>query len=218
MSEALFVGSAKDATTNIHRFVRDFERYPALQERVTLAHDWYAVRDQHGEWAFGFSKFVGYRDNSAARYLRLSQSGMDGRDTEKRLRRWFAPVDLGSPLGRELHERLTDFLGRKGRVPRRSISISIPNAELGSVPDAPSRAQDAAMDLLARISTDAAICGGRPCIKGTRMRVSDIVDMLAHGAARSEILEDFPYLTEADIAAALAYAARAADHRVIRAA
>lgn len=47
------------------------------------------------------------------------------------------------------------------------------------------------------------------------MRVSDIVDMIAAGATRPEILEDFPYLTDEDITAALAYAARATDHRVV---
>ena len=73
-------------------------------------------------------------------------------------------------------------------------------------------------DLLGRIAMDPRICGGRPCIRGTRMRVSDIVGMMANGAAPAEIVADFPYLSEEDIAAALAYAARATDHRVIQAA
>jgi uncharacterized protein (DUF433 family) len=72
--------------------------------------------------------------------------------------------------------------------------------------------------LLARIFTDPLICSGRPCIKGTRMRVSDIVEMIAHGATPGEVLNDYPYLAADDIAAALLYAARAVDHRVIRAA
>ncbi len=50
------------------------------------------------------------------------------------------------------------------------------------------------------------------------MRVSDILDMLAAGESETTILNDFPYLAKEDIAAALAYGARAADHRVIRAA
>ena len=57
-------------------------------------------------------------------------------------------------------------------------------------------------DLLDRIASDPRICGGRPCIKGTRMRVSDIVDMLAQGVTSAEIVEDFPYISEDDIAAA----------------
>jgi uncharacterized protein (DUF433 family) len=72
--------------------------------------------------------------------------------------------------------------------------------------------------LLDRISVDPEIVGGRPCIRGTRMRVSDIVDMLAHGATRAEILENYPYIEDEDISAALVYAARATNHRVIAAA
>ncbi len=71
---------------------------------------------------------------------------------------------------------------------------------------------------LARIQSDPAICGGRPVIRGTRMRVSDILDLLAAGATQAEILADFDYLTAEDIAAALAYASAQIDHRVITAA
>jgi uncharacterized protein (DUF433 family) len=71
-------------------------------------------------------------------------------------------------------------------------------------------------DLLSRITFDPAICSGRPCIKGTRMRVADIVEALAHGTTREELLADFDYLTDDDISAALFYAARATDHRVVR--
>ena len=73
-----------------------------------------------------------------------------------------------------------------------------------------------ANDLLNRISSDPAICGGQPCIKGTRMRVTDIVEAIAHGASQKELLSDFDYLTADDIAAALLYAARATEHRVVR--
>ncbi|HEX3936704.1 MAG TPA: DUF433 domain-containing protein [Xanthobacteraceae bacterium] len=71
-------------------------------------------------------------------------------------------------------------------------------------------------DLLARIGSDPAICGGRPCIKGTRMRVTDIVEAIAQGASQQELLADFNYLTADDIAAALLYAARATEHRIVR--
>jgi uncharacterized protein (DUF433 family) len=68
-----------------------------------------------------------------------------------------------------------------------------------------------------RITIDPEVCGGRPCIRGLRVRVKDILDMLAGGAARKEILEDYPYLEDEDITAALEYAARATDHPVIAA-
>jgi uncharacterized protein (DUF433 family) len=67
-----------------------------------------------------------------------------------------------------------------------------------------------------RIATDPAICGGRPTIKGTRIRVSDIVEMLADGATQEGILADFDELAPADIKAAMLYAARRIDHPVLR--
>ena len=69
---------------------------------------------------------------------------------------------------------------------------------------------------LDRITVDPDVFGGRPCIRGLRVRVKDILDMLAGGASRADILGDFPYLEEDDIAAALEYAAQHVDHPVIR--
>jgi uncharacterized protein (DUF433 family) len=69
---------------------------------------------------------------------------------------------------------------------------------------------------LDRITSDPEVCGGRPCIRGQRIRVTDILELLAGGATRAEILADYPYLEEDDISAALEYAARALDHPVIR--
>jgi uncharacterized protein (DUF433 family) len=68
---------------------------------------------------------------------------------------------------------------------------------------------------LDRIASDPAVCGGRPCIKGTRMRVRDVLDLLAAGASRQEILDDYPYIKDEDITAALEYAAQQTDHVVI---
>ena len=62
-------------------------------------------------------------------------------------------------------------------------------------------------DLLSRITIDSDKCGGRPCIRGLRIRVQDILDMLAGGATAEAILADFPYLEADDIRASLAYAA-----------
>ena len=71
------------------------------------------------------------------------------------------------------------------------------------------------MKLLERITVEAGKCGGRPCIRGYRLRVSDILDLIASGADRQEILVDYPFLEEEDIQAALTYAARQTDHTVI---
>lgn len=70
-------------------------------------------------------------------------------------------------------------------------------------------------DLLDRITFDPDQCGGRPCIRGMRIRVKDILEMLAAGTTESEILSDFPYLEPDDIRASLEYAAAQIDHAVI---
>jgi len=62
------------------------------------------------------------------------------------------------------------------------------------------------MSMVQRIVVDPAIAHGRPTIRGTRMRVSDILSLLATGASESEVLEDYPYLTLEDIQAAMKYA------------
>ncbi len=69
-----------------------------------------------------------------------------------------------------------------------------------------------------RISVDPAVCGGRPIVTGTRMRVTDVLEMLAGGASAAEIAADFPYISEDDVRAVLAYAAAQADHPVVLAA
>jgi uncharacterized protein (DUF433 family) len=69
-----------------------------------------------------------------------------------------------------------------------------------------------------RITHNPAQCGGRPCIRGLRVRVSDVLDMLAGGATRADILRDFPYLVDEDISGALQYAARETERRFVIAA
>lgn len=77
---------------------------------------------------------------------------------------------------------------------------------------------EAGLDLLKRITISADQCGGRPCIRGLRIRVSDVLSLLSAGATPAEILEDYPVLEEADIRAVLEYAARQADHPILIAA
>jgi uncharacterized protein (DUF433 family) len=73
------------------------------------------------------------------------------------------------------------------------------------------------MSELHRITTIVGLCGGRPTIRGLRVRVQDVLDLLAAGADRAEILEDYPYLEDGDITAALQYASRQVDHVVLAA-
>lgn len=73
-------------------------------------------------------------------------------------------------------------------------------------------------ELLKRITIEPGKCGGKPCIRGLRIRVSDILDLLAADAPPEEILADYPYLERADIQAAITYAARQMDHIVLKSA
>jgi uncharacterized protein (DUF433 family) len=66
-------------------------------------------------------------------------------------------------------------------------------------------------DLLNRITQIPGQCGGRPCIRGMRIQVSDILEMMAENVSIQEILEDFPDLELEDIQACLLFAARRTD-------
>jgi len=69
--------------------------------------------------------------------------------------------------------------------------------------------------LLERISIDPNVCFGKPCIRGTRIWVSLILDFLASGSTINEILEEYPHLTEEDIRAAIAYGAEMSRERYV---
>lgn len=71
------------------------------------------------------------------------------------------------------------------------------------------------MNWRARITTNPKQCGGRPCIRGMRIRVIDVLDLLAAGLSREEILEEMPDLEADDVEAALRYASSRLDHPVL---
>jgi uncharacterized protein (DUF433 family) len=70
---------------------------------------------------------------------------------------------------------------------------------------------------LNRITVDDGKCGGRPCIRGQRIRVTDILELIANGASFDEILADYSFLEKEDLYAAIEYAAHQADHSVLQA-
>ena len=70
-------------------------------------------------------------------------------------------------------------------------------------------------DRLERITIEEGKCGGRPCIRGLRIRVTDVLDLLGAGASYDEILDDYPDLEREDILASIEYAARQTDHPVV---
>lgn len=69
--------------------------------------------------------------------------------------------------------------------------------------------------LLNRISVDPNVCFGKPCIKGTRIWVSLLLDFLADGMTQEEILEEYPQLQVEDIRAAIAYGAEMSRERFV---
>ena len=69
-------------------------------------------------------------------------------------------------------------------------------------------------DLLKRITIDADRMHGRPCVRGLRVTVADILGLMSAGQSREAILQEYPYLEDADIDAVLAFAARQADHPI----
>jgi uncharacterized protein (DUF433 family) len=70
---------------------------------------------------------------------------------------------------------------------------------------------------LDRITVNPEQCGGRPCIRGMRIRVIDVLDLLAAGLSREQILDEMPDLEPEDITAALQYASRRIDHPILAA-
>ncbi len=70
---------------------------------------------------------------------------------------------------------------------------------------------------LNRITIEEGKMGGRPCIRGFRIRVTDVLELLGAGAGIEEILADYPFLEREDILAAIDYAAQQADHAILRA-
>ena len=210
---AELVSSLSQVAENIQTYSRAIKRSPELAARMSRHSAWYALRDAKGQWLFGPSKFIGYLGIDAESYLGRYER-RHGSRTEGVLEQWFVEVEPDSRLGRELYSQLELFTSHFGKRPKKDFRISVAADEIGS--EVPAKTSDRRSD--ERIVSDAGICGGRPRIRGTRIRVSDIVEMIAEGVSREEIIADFPYVQDEDITAALRYAARAAHHPVLHAA
>ena len=184
-----FVDSAAQVIENIRRYQDEIGESAELVRRMTRVRGWYAVEANDGTWLFGPSKFIGYVGLTAETYVQMSprtyeprEDRLDGRETEPVLQRWFEPPMHHAD---ELDRALRSFL----RTTRREETVE-PNkrARISVLKEAVARTVDArpAPESGDRIRIDQAICGGRPHIGGTRIRVSDILDMLANGASRQE--------------------------------
>jgi len=212
-SRTRLVGSPEQAAENIMRYqseIGDALFGAELKRRMKRVNAWYAVRSEDGSWLFAPSKYVGYSQNSAAAYL--TESGeRDGRKTERVLADWFHVVSADSRRGGELAAALQQFMEAHGHSgPKQGARICVLREVLEEL--------DEAAETQGRIRVDAGICGGRPHVRGTRVRVSDILQLMAAGVAPAEILADYPYLEDADLRAALAWGAAASEHRIVHAA
>jgi uncharacterized protein (DUF433 family) len=75
--------------------------------------------------------------------------------------------------------------------------------------------EDEVAKLEERITVDPEQCGGRPCVRGMRIRVTDVLDLLAGGLTSDQVLRDLPDLVSEDIQACLRFASRRVDHPVV---
>lgn len=212
------VTSLTGAILQVRLYQKEVEINPKLRDRIPQHHHWYAVKEKDGSWIIAPSKFVGYAFTDAQHYLEQtgSEGSTTGGDAETALKRWRQkppPWLIG-----ELQAELEAFVQRLKAKPRggKGAMIWLLPDEAGDYRLA--LGPKTSSQTRARIVADPDVCHGRPRIKGTRIRVSDILDLLAEGATTSEILADFPSLDEEDVRAALAYAAQSLDHRVVRSA
>ena len=217
------IDNAVQAIENIRRYQAELKREDhwsnELVRRMTNARKWYAVESENGTWLFGPSKFIGYVGLTAETYVRMSakdyqpaEGRLHGWKTEACLRDWFERPSERVP---ELEDALQRFV-----VEEHERTAPNADAEILGLKAAFAHLASAlpAQEIAERVCVDPAICGGRPHVQGTRVRVSDILDMLAAGASRQDILADYPHLEDADLRAALAFGAAASAHRIMVAA
>ena len=187
---------------------------PSRAEATTgYARNWYAMKNERGEWIFGPANYVGWVGNIGAA-TEASEEKVEGRKIEGTLSEWFEEIGENHPLSAELKSSLKRFVASRGKTLHRLARIHVLKKDIPAVSETRSKASDESW----RITANSEILGGKPCIRGIRIRVADILEMLADGAARQDILDDFPYLEDGDITAALEYAVASVDHRLIKAA
>jgi uncharacterized protein (DUF433 family) len=213
MAEDRLVTSVSEAKANIDRYAKQLAKSPELQAVMSYARAWHGYREPGGKWRIAPSKFVGYAGNEAAAYL-SSQKEHDGRRTERALAAWSEKLEAGSAAYEDFEAGIRKLFSLYGKTPNKLFRMHALRLEQSAAERTATSSTDRA-DMRVRITVDPRICGGRPVIRGMRIRVGDILDMLAAGASRREILADYPYLEDEDISASLAYAAETAGHRVV---
>jgi uncharacterized protein (DUF433 family) len=206
------VATREDAIANILSFRKELESSVGLQRIIGYSPCWYVLNDSEG-YGIAPSKWVGYLRIDADAYL-ANNGAHDGRETEKVLHQWFEEVPCESAEHRQLLRVAFDLLAPFNKKPNARIQFwKLPEYSAST-----SRPRARQQDLMAQIVFDPNICSGKPTLRGTRMRVSDVLELLAGGDSPETILHDFPYLRREHIDAALSYAANVVGHRVVLAA
>lgn len=127
---------------------------------------------------------------------------------------WRVPVSLMEPL----RERKFTASRRSGRSRNIAPGPWTPLSGARSLLPLPSTEQDKAVAKVAdRITVNAAQCGGRPCVRGMRIRVVDVLELLASGLTQQQVLEELPDLESEDVAACLRFASGRLDHPILAA-
>lgn len=217
MRKEHLVSSFVEAKANIDRYERELAKSADLQAIMSYARQWHGYIAPNGDWRVAPSKFAGYANNNAEAYLR-SHRDRDGRRTERALSAWFDQSKPGSASYEDITAAVQRLFAKYGRAPNKRWRVNVPKTQRNAVAEGQAVENPDRGIFRSRITFDARVCGGRPCIRGMRIRVADILDMLSAGATRQEILADYPYLEDADISAALGYGAESSDHRVLSAA
>ncbi len=203
------VTEVDQAIENIRAFDRN--AHSNIRDMIAYVRHWYAARDLEGRWMFAPAKFIGYAGKTVEAF---AATALDGRAAENNLKRWFVELEKASKLEQTLMVHLRQATARHGKSLNSLARIHVLMGEGAAV----SPGARPPLSESWRITSDPEILSGKPCIRGIRIRVGDILEMLAQGAARVEILEDFPYLEDADITAVLEFAMGAVDHRLVKAA
>ena len=208
---ASYLVSSLQEVTDLIKHYNSLMLPSRVEAMIGYTRNWYAMKSDSGAWMFSPANYVGWVGNIEAA---MADEKAEGRKIEATLAEWFEVVGEGHPLATDLRAALKGFAATKGKTVHRLARLHVLK---GDVPTAVSAPHDVRLETW-RITSNADMLAGKPCIRGLRVRVADILGILADGATRASILEDYPYLEDGDITAALQYAAASVDHRLIKAA
>lgn len=117
----------------IRQLNSELPNHPELADRLGLVHAFYVLEEENQEPLFGFSKFVGYENLTAKKYLNI-YNDLNGLNTEHSLKTWFDEVKKGTPQYDRLYSALESWLGQFGKRPRggdtQKVRIMIVKPEL----------------------------------------------------------------------------------------